>query len=275
MSEVILVEDDLFLFAPSMQLVEASKSIGQAPLDALTLKNLDHSILAQVDPEGFARIRRKGVDKARRKFDGLQVEVRQGMKEVLYGAEGYSSIDELRTALHLVMRPAWRRAFELGIEATGVRTDRLTPDDYKLMKSFVAREVRFLNKMVEAVYQGEFKMALDKRIELYVRTLESLYDTGRVLGLPTSTSLFWWTGPGQNDGRACDGCEYLFEQSPYTIVTLPTTPRAGSTPCRANCRDKLLVRSVGALEVQERIRSGKTRDDHLAVLASIMRKGRR
>lgn len=90
-------------------------------------------------------------------------------------------------------------------------------------------------------------MDWEQRVDLYAKTLDSVFDAGRVAGLALAENLvvFWIVDV---DAESCTGCLFLEEHSPFTPDNLPCTPRDGSTECFSNCRCKILIKKVTAEE---------------------------
>lgn len=135
-----------------------------------------------------------------------------------------------------LIEQAFEQAYLLGVRASGLTSVNNRGDLRSRDKQYIERaaddEFGFWSKFIQ---EGGM-MPMDSRVNMYARGLDSVYSTARVNGLPTNTILIW---SGNNDGRTCESCQFLFENSPYTPNNLPTTPRAGDTLCLSNCRDYL------------------------------------
>lgn len=277
--------DDLFVFAPSFIVVRdglvEGKSIGTArELDLLFL-DLDKTISARMDPETFAKERKSGVTVAKRRLKEVKRRVGDKLLQLaLRHDDGNSTLGEFRKDAIALMKVAWRDVFHAGVRSTGIRgvgsgnrgtLVKLDPEDEAWLKGAMKHEMRFLNRMIAAVDEGTYKMPLDRRVAMYVQTLESFFDSARVIGLPATVTMRW---TGANDERTCAGCRYLFENNPYSKKTLPTVPRAGLTPCLSNCRDRLVLRQATPDEVV-RVTDGSryTRGGHVKNLRKIKATG--
>lgn len=278
--------DDLFVYAPSYLLFERGdltegKAVGTAKEADLVLLDKDRTMHAILHPEKFAKERKGGADTGRKKLKAVQEVVEPLLnKFVRYYQRDQIDEAELRKQVIATLKKAWKEVFIAGVRASGVPGQgsgkalvQLTTEDQKWMKSAMQHEMRFANKMLDAIVNETYKMPLPKRIHMYVRTLESFYDSARVIGLPATVAIHWIVP--KHDGRVCDSCQYLSEQSPYSKRTLPTVPRSGLTQCLSNCRDRLLVRVVdrdAALALHE---SRPRRSTHISRLRRIRREGRR
>ena len=229
-------------------------------------------------PEAFAQRRKTGASVGRRAFDKLKEQVENDLLRIVTAHDSGKTWDtDFRREATAVMRRAWKEAFILGVRASGIvgrgkgkagaYAFDFKPEDERWLKSAVAHELRFFNKFLTAVTEQSYKMPLPRRVRMYVSALDSFYDNARVLGMPT-TSAFWWTGP--KDKRTCASCEYMRAHSPFHKKTLPTVPRSGATICLTNCRDRLLVRIVGADKALSILNESKfTREQHVKNLAAI------
>lgn len=273
------VSDELFVYADG--LLEEGKALGTADPFHLVLAQ-DMSSVKDADPSAFAQRRRYGADVGRRVLARTQEETREEMLMTFRAFQGKKITERgLRRYMTEAMKSAWRKVFLAGLRAGGVPGTGagggdsplvgLTAHDERWIKSAMQHEMRFLNKMVKAILEGTYRMPLERRINMYVDALQSFYESARVIGLPLTTEIRWH---GPSDKRTCLGCQYLFEHSPYTKITLPTTPRSGLTPCLTNCRDRLWIRRVGPEEAQK-ITEGSQfpRAKHIENLRTIKRTG--
>ncbi len=279
--------DYLFILAPSVLYAESiggqlteGKSVGTAKELDLLFLDLDQTIHAKTNPESFANERKKGVTVGRRILDRVKEDVQKRLLSVMrrQDAGRYASFTDFRKEVISIMKPAWKQVFEAGVRSTGVKGTgsgsgpvvKLEPDDEKWLRSAMAHEMQFLNGFMDAVTEGTWKMPLDRRVRLYSRTLESFFDSARVIGLPATVVMHW---TGENDDRICPGCKYLFEHSPYTKKTLPTVPRSGLTQCLSNCRDRLLIRQTTSEAVISLTEQSLTRGTHIKQLRKLKRAG--
>lgn len=273
--------DETFVFAPSM-LVEG-KAIGTAKhADLILTKNLLSK--SNVDPKDHAKILKIGVTVGRKKLAEVQERVRKKVgASIVSFQSGDLDADGLREVTTATMKEAWRDAFLSGIRAAGVPgtetghgklvvPDVLPAADEVWLKSAMQHEMGFLNDFLDDIVNENLRMPVLRRLQMYVDALGSFYESARVIGLPQEV-LLWWAGP--HDKNSCAGCKFLWENGPYTKLTLPTTPRAGLTPCLTNCRDRILVRRAPLEEVAKAGKSAKyTRAGFIAALRRIKRTGK-
>lgn len=279
--------DDLFILAPSVLYAESiggvlyeGKSVGTAKELDLLFLDLDQTIASKVNPAEFANERKKGVTVGRRILDRVKSDVQNRLLSTMlrHDAGRYESRKAFEKDVISIMKPAWKQVFEAGVRSTGIKGSgpgsgpvvKLEKEDEKWLRSAIAHEMQFLNGFITAVDEGTWKMPLERRVRLYVRTLESFFDSARVIGLPATVVMHW---TGENDERTCPGCKYLFEHSPYTKKTLPTVPRSGLTQCLSNCRDRLLIRQTTSEAVISLTEQSLTRGTHLKKLRKLKRAG--
>lgn len=283
-SGVLCEYDDLFLYLPSIlkvlkgEVVEG-KAIGTAREEDIALLS-QLGDLQSVDPERFSGARKRGRDVGKRHLKKVQAAFEDDVSRLIAAFRAKKrSPKEFAARVRNRARQAWRESFMAGLRAGGAdgetkhsrTTVKLGPGDDKWLKSAMAHETRFLNKFIEAVLTGEYVMPLERRLEMYKRTLESFYDSGRVMALP-GTAMLYWVGP--RDKATCAGCEWMFRHSPFPKFVIPTTPRAGLTPCLSNCRDRLMVRNSTMQAVLKRRDELPSRDAMIRRLRKIKRDGR-
>lgn len=284
-----LTHDDIFLYAPSFLIAERieaeggvfeGKAIGTADQADLVLAQ-DEYIAKDADPDNYAKARKVGSDVGRKKLKETQSRVRTKLlKYINQHQEGSIDDREFRKRSKAVMKTAWKDVFLAGVRAggtpgTGAGKGKtlvsLGTGDDKWLKSAMQHEMRFLNRFMQAILESDYKMPLPRRVGMYVDSLRSFYDSARVIAMPANV-LIHWKGP--NDHVTCVSCDYLFDHSPFTKATLPTTPRAGMTLCLTNCRDRLLIRRVTADMAEATTEASRyTRGGHVKNLRTIKRQG--
>lgn len=272
--------DDLFVYAPSMAPLLEGKSLGTAKLKDIMLKK-DMLIPKDLEPEFLAVERKKGQTVGARILERVQVRTKRKLRAVVRGyTEGKFDESELRKSAVKTMKTAWREVFLAGLRAGGTvgegagpgkTTVKLDAGDDLWVKGAMTHEMRFLNGFIAALVDSTYKMDPLKRADMYVDALASFYESARVIALPGNVHVFW---KGPHDHKTCESCRYLFEHSPFTKWTLPTTPRSGATLCLTNCRDRLFIRRVPH-EVEEVDAHGALvqRDKHVRDLRKIKHQG--
>jgi len=141
------------------------------------------------------------------------------------------------------LRDAYNQAFDMGLESSGVTKLRagVAASDRDFIESAVREEMRYFNRLIRQIDQGKVRGNMMNRLSAYADALKHVYYAGRVMGTPAGMIIDWIAPMDRN---TCGGCKFLFTHSPYTKRTLPTTPRAGDTPCLNRCRCRLVMRTV-------------------------------
>lgn len=163
----------------------------------------------------------------------------------------FKSVVQLRKAAVNTFRKYFTKAFQYGmLVRAGVKNTpinfQLQPGHYRWIANAADEEYSYFENFMKDTRSGKSKMTPEQRVEMYVKTLDSIYDAGLVSGTPKDGfDVFHWK---LNPGESCPGCIYLSERSPFTRENLPTTPRSGATPCLSNCNCELIVRRVSEAE---------------------------
>lgn len=212
-----------------------------------------------MDSKGWRSRRQKTTTTAKKQFDALQSRLYKG---VLNYTRRFVEKDISKTRwtqwVRQLLREAYRDAFSLGMKSSGAETVRATvaTADKQWVESAVRQELKFFNRLLRQIEEGTYRGTLERRIRAYVEALQSVFYSGRIMGTPDG-HLIDWLGP--NDRTTCNGCRFMLEHSPFTKHTLPTTPRAGDTRCRDNCRCRLVVRHVGKQRFESVQRSHRSK----------------
>lgn len=135
----------------------------------------------------------------------------------------------------------YTKAFGLGAQSSGMGDIGIRPSDRKWLDKFKKTEFGFLNKFIADMEKGKGSMDYSERLNMYVNTIDSLFDAGRVDAYPDDgTKVYWRLGAAEH----CPDCIALAMRSPFTPKTLPTTPRAGDTRCLSHCKCSLSIKYV-------------------------------
>ncbi len=221
----------------------------------------------------YAREIRTEFSNARRNLNKIQAEARAALLGVFREwNDGFISFNDVKKISVQLLRKFHERAFNMGRKASGITRfvpgqSRPTTEEVRWFRGAVRQEVSYWNNFLSEVQRGEIEFAprlirslpkpparkyfIEERIDMYVEALGSTFDSARVTGLPDSV-LVYWAGPGLKDKRICEGCEYVVERQPFPKRLVPAVPRAGLTPCRMNCRHRLLVRKAKTMEIARR-----------------------
>lgn len=264
--DFIIFEDEL----PTDQRLDEGKAIGTAPRHHLKLQR-DRRIQKDYHTSLYTKRRKAGHATGRKVLEATQARASKNLKASLRKFKaGSVGADQFRSDVVWEMRRSWTEAFEAGVRASGTLPGAhglvdLHPKDGRWIRSAMQHEMRFLNGFLHDVVEDECKMDPRQRAEMYVDTLRSMYEAGRVIGLPDNVLIYWVDNHDRNE---CPGCRLLAEHSPYTKYGLPTTPAAGSCRCLSNCRCRLYVKRVSEAAVK---RAAGSAEHSRAVLVDKLR----
>lgn len=186
---------------------------------------------------------------------------------------------ELERQSAIMIRDAYVKAYKLGLASSELRRQTgSTPVRTKADTEWVKKAYRtamqewraFVHKFVTRNLGGTH---WPDRIRAFIHQIDTAFQSARATTIGADTLIFW---VGPHDHRTCPGCSLLFANNPYTRDTLPCSPRSGSTPCRHNCRDHLLVRKATKEEI-DAVLGGKSpakiKADLIKKLTAIMQPG--
>lgn len=186
-------------------------------------------------------IKRSEAKKAKNKYEKLKADLSTAGWQVLLKFI-VGEVDK-ETALKMLkdyLERAYEEAWELGYQSSGVSDFINKPQKKKdWVEKSLKHELKFVKKFLDDIEIGRGRMDYKKRWSMYVNTLDHVYWAGKLAPIPHTFVIDWVV---DHKAERCEGCRYLSMNSPYTIETLPTTPRAGMTPCLSNCKCKLRVR---------------------------------
>jgi len=269
--------NDLFVYDDSL---DEGKAVGTAKMDDLILKQ-DMLFPKDSNPAKLQNERKKGQTVAKRVFDNATKDTRKKFRKLV--RDYYKGkVDEkaLYKDASRVMKGAWKKVFLAGLRAGGTvgggsgpgkNLVNIDASDEKWVKGAMQHEMRFLNKFLAAMVEDMTKMDPIRRADMYVDAMYSFFESARVIALPANVRI-WWKGP--DDHKTCESCSYLFVNSPYSKLTLPTTPRSGLTLCLTNCRDHLFAKRVSPEVAEADIHGALVeRRRHIRVLRKIKRVG--
>jgi len=208
-----------------------------------------------------ASVAKSKLDELKSQFRAELLNAVKGFKDKRYTGEGMKSISKG------AFDKAYAEAYALGLRAAGLTQleigGTLTMDqhDKDWMKSSLSHERRYWNEFVTSVITGSIDAAwrrftVEQRIEFYVRTLDHVYETARVVGHPHHSIMYWKLNPAEH----CQSCLFLATASPFTRETLPCTPRSGQTQCLANCKCELRIVTTASTEQWDQVRHQNNRN---------------
>jgi len=201
-----------------------------------------------------------------RDYSRLSQKYRAAQARVLSGETNRGRPLGHRSRLHAktvemrsVFRDAYERAYRLGLSSTfgAGHTSQalLSPEESRWLESAVRHEARYFNRFLDQVGRGSSPAMFSKRIDMYAKTLESIFRAGQTKGQHPHVEIHWRVNPELEN---CPACLKLAAGGPYTKDTLPTTPRAGATPCKFNCGCELEFIHTDQVQVDKRRERGLT-----------------
>lgn len=227
------------------------------------------TIRAAIQPERETALQRSGRARSEPRFRTLQGNWRAELGKVFTRVQRGEAVTS-REAKGL-FRQFYIMAFKLGRQAGGaVRVTglpALRTEDKRWLETFLRKEFDFWKKFTQDVQKQAGKLPYQRRVEMYVQALSSVYHTARVLEVPPQTLFFWKTEPAEH----CVHCLYLARKGPYTRANLPTVPAAGDTQCKSNCKCRIIARQVPLQEYWKVSRNAPSRQELLREMNAIAR----
>lgn len=273
-----------------VQSIAESKAVGTVAFEPFS-RGKRYSQMAS--RPSYAREVRYELSAARKTFDKLQAEARSKLLRMAHEFEaGAYTAQEFQRLSAELLASYYERIFNTGRKASGLvkfMPKEIVPTQWERswLRSAVRQEIAYWTNFVAELAAGEVQFApkgvselprpprrrfyAEERIEMFIKSMESMFDSARVTGLPDN-SLIYWSGPGIKDKRICEGCQYVVERQPFPKELLPAVPRAGMTPCRTNCRHRLLVRQADSREITRRKRALPKRTSMVAAMEEIMKR---
>jgi hypothetical protein len=143
--------------------------------------------------------------------------------------------DVMETMWRSEIKDGWERAYKFGVGSVG-NPFGVWDEDRSWLKGAEAEEFGYLGKFVNAIRKDELVMDIERRLQMYAKTLDGVYHHGQVDGSPEYVKIYWVLG---NSCKHCSDCLKFAAGSPYNKKTLPTTPRSGDSRCLSNCNCSL------------------------------------
>lgn len=193
---------------------------------------------------------------------------------------------ELGTVLVKTTRAAFDKAYQatyrLGLKAAGLSAlaqDRHTKTqgpamdqaDKDWLKSALAHERRYFHAFLDDIKTGAIedkRHTAAERVDMYVNTLDSVFHSGRVIGQPAHSLIYWVV---DYNAEHCPSCLYLEANSPFTRETLPTVPRSGACKCLYNCKCTLRIVVTKDMDRWLTVKANRNRSAMVAKLAALKR----
>jgi hypothetical protein len=211
-----------------------------------------------INPKHHAVMQSIGTFRSKNRLNELENGFRREIKELFNRVIGSNDITSHK--MKSVFRKYYYLAFSLGKLAGGVISNsnfpELTEEDKRWVETFLRKEFSFWKNFVQDIQSNQGKLPYSRRLELYVKTLKSVYNSGRILEAPPHTLYYWLKNPAEH----CSQCIYLAKHSPYIKSNIPTIPGSGSTSCRANCKCQIQCKIVSFFEYKKIAHNAPTRE---------------
>lgn len=160
-------------------------------------------------------------------------------------------------------------AYRRGVAAAGAGGRKLADADIDwLSNTYLPTEKAFLKRLLrDARFGRTSRLKARLRARWFANSLDSVFWTGLASSFPAQGTRIRWK---LSRAEHCPDCIKLAARSkrkPFTLKTLPTTPRAGATRCRANCRCRLEIVFIPS-RASKRIKRllGRESDETLGLL---------
>lgn len=171
------------------------------------------------------------------------------------------SLNDFRRQSVRVFEEAYKSAWNFGKESSGVykllkRVRKVSREEESWFRSAVRSELEYWNNFLDELgknkeWKGK-RYRPEERIEMYIKTIQFMYQSSRVANLPNNVLLFWYPKRKRSGGPMCPGCQYMVNNSPFPADIMPTVPRAGDTPCLYRCVHRVVVRVSTVKAVKRR-----------------------
>jgi hypothetical protein len=193
-----------------------------------------------------ARSASKRLDKEVQKLqDHLKKQVRSFQNDDI-------SFRRLEARSSIAFKSTVEAIFKLGVKAVGLVKPTgaaygLTANEKKWIQSYLKEELGYFRKFLRQIRNNKSRRDVDRRTGLYANAMRSVYEAGRVLSVGPDVLIYWVI----ESSNPCDDCQLLQKHSPYTVDSLPTTPKAGQTRCRAICYCSLRIDTASPSKVKK------------------------
>ena len=157
-------------------------------------------------------------------------------KDALFGIlgsyqKGEITSEIMETLWRSEIKDAWEKAYEHGMRSVG-NPFGVRREDESWIKGAETQEFGYLGKFVDDIKNKELVMGMEKRLDMYVETLDGVFHHGQVEGSPEFVKIYWHL----REAKHCNTCIRLAAGSPYTRKTLPAVPRDGTSECLSSCK---------------------------------------
>lgn len=147
-----------------------------------------------------------------------------------------AATSRLAEAFHAAIDAGWRDAFSAGMQemhggvAPSRKAQRVLQAEAAAQKAYATR---FASDVAVGVPTQPGRWSEGRRTAAYADASGAAFQIAGALGGPPGDLIWWHLGEVVNH---CAECPILAANSPYTQDSIPTCPRAGSTPCKSSCK---------------------------------------
>ncbi len=215
------------------------------------------------------KLKRNASKRERIKFLKLKQDFeRNGWVLIQKFTNGILDREKAEKQLRKLFRETYKQAFLMGWRSSGLSEwVQLSDEDWQWLESALKEEFTYLSQFLDHIQKGYQKMPYRKRWKMYVDTLDHVFWVGKISVIPEEFVIDWMV---DSKAERCKGCLFLKQNSPYTVWTLPTVPKAGATPCLSNCKCKLRVR-LPKSQLEYNAAKNKQKRSLLKILSDIKR----
>lgn len=173
-------------------------------------------------------------------------------KQVASYQSGDLTFKRLETRASIAFKTTVEEIFKLGMKAVGLvkpagSAYELTGNERKWIKSYLNEELGYFQKFLRQIRDKPSRRDIKRRTELYANAMRSVYEAGRVLSVGPNVIITWKL----ESSNPCPDCKLIHKHNPYTVDTLPTTPKAGQTRCKAYCYCTLQITTAKPSQVRK------------------------
>lgn len=270
-----------------LALVEG-KAVGTYERKRRDLRALEAQAYAIVHGKKHAGIVKKKTRESNRQVEQVKSQFHKKLtKEIKSYENGTISHNTLVNRTSSDIRNAYQSTYSLGLKAQGhgalatdarphgYSTSNVNVEDAQWLRSAAEEEIGYWKNFMRDLRRGDVpdaddeerlptrKMVKQRRLKMYVDSLDAIYAAGQVRGMPEELHIVNWIF---GHAEHCPECIYLEMHSPYTKESLPTTPRAGTTRCLTNCKCRIVIQRVPREVYLEVKKKQKTKQHHLRQL---------
>jgi len=177
-------------------------------------------------------------------FDSLQAAFKRELSLVFI--EVNKGDNPSSKKMKAIFRKFYVKAFKMGLSAAKGRVTQqeISLEDDRWIESYLRKEFAYWKGFSEDMKSNRGKLSYERRLDMYVSTLRSMFTSAKVIHAPAHTVFHWKTTPGEK----CTHCLFLEKMGPYTKENIPTIPASGDTKCKSGCRCHLEVKTVSMTE---------------------------